>query len=249
MTAGWEPTELVATGLAALALAVVVLAGGRLHPLSAVTRDHRKRVSFCAGMAAAYVFVHVMPELQGVRLVFVESASVQTRFEGMVIYAVALIGFMTFYGLDHLRKQVRDSDAEQREQAAFNLHVGGFAVYAVLVGYLLVHDLEEGRVPLLLFTTAMAVHFLAVDHALSEEHGEAYARRGRYWLAARVPLGWAVGQFLALPLAVVALLVAFLSGAVIVNSSLMELPSDKDGHFMSFLAGGLLYALILLPLG
>jgi hypothetical protein len=36
---------------------------------------------------------------------------------------------------------------------------------------------------------------------------------------------------------------------VIVNSSLMELPSDKDGHFMSFLAGGLLYALILLPLG
>jgi len=27
------------------------------------------------------------------------------------------------------------------------------------------------------------------------------------------------------------------------------LPSDKDGHFMSFLAGGVLYALILLPLG
>jgi hypothetical protein len=249
VTAGWQPTELVATGLAALALAAVVLAGGRLHPLSAVTRDQRKRVSFCAGMAAAYVFVHVMPELQGVRLVFVESASVQTRFEGMVIYAVALIGFMTFYGLDHLRKQVRDSDAEQREQAAFNLHVGGFAVYAVLVGYLLVHDLEEGRVPLLLFTTAMAVHFLAVDHALSEEHGEAYARRGRYWLAAMLPLGWAVGQLLALPLAVVALLVAFVSGAVIVNSSLMELPSEKEGHFVPFLAGGLLYALILLPLG
>jgi hypothetical protein len=48
---------------------------------------------------------------------------------------------------------------------------------------------------------------------------------------------------------VVALLVAFLSGAVIVNSSLMELPSDKDGRFLPFLAGGLLYALILLPLG
>ena len=249
MTAGWQHAELVATGLAALALAAVVVAGGRLHPLGAITRDHRKRVSFCAGMAAAYVFVHVMPELHGVRLAFVESASVQTRFEGMAIYAVALIGFMTFYGLDHLRKQVRDSDAERREQAAFNLHVGGFAAYAALVGYLLVHDLEEGRVPLLLFSTAMAVHFLAVDHALSEEHGEAYARRGRYWLAAMVPLGWAVGQLLVLPLAVVALLVAFLSGAVIVNSSLMELPSEKEGHFVPFLAGGLLYALILLPLG
>jgi hypothetical protein len=249
VTTGWQPAELVATGLAALALAAVVLAGGRMHPLNAVTRDQRKRVSFCAGMASAYVFVHVMPELEDMRLVFVESASVQTHFEGSVIYAAALIGFMSFYGLDHLRKQVSDSDTQQPEQAAFNLHVGGFAAYAALVGYLLARDLKEGQAPLLLFTTAMAVHFLAVDHALSEEHGDAYARRGRYWLAAMVPLGWAVGQLLALPLAVSALLVAFLSGAVIVNSSLMELPSDKDGHFMSFLAGGLLYALILLPLG
>ena len=249
MTAGWQASELVATGLAALALAGVLLAGGRLHPLSAVTRDQRKRVSFCAGMAAAYVFVHVMPELQGVRLVLVESASVPTRFEGMVIYAVALIGFMTFYGLDHLRKQVIESDAEQREHAAFKLHVGGFAAYAALVGYLLARDLEEGQVSLLLFTTAMAVHFLAVDHALSEEHAEAYARSGRNGLAAMVLLGWAVGQLLPLPPAVVALLVAFLSGAVIVNSSLMELPTGKEGHFMPFLTGGLLYALILLPLG
>lgn len=249
MTTGWHTAEWVATGLAALTLAAVVLAGGRLHPLGAVTRDQRKRVSFCAGMAAAYVFVHVMPELEDVRVVFVESASIQTRLEGSVIYAAALIGFMTFYGLEHLRKQVRDSNAEQREQAAFRLHVGGFSAYATLVGYLLARDFEEGRAQLLLFTTAMAVHFLAVDHALSEEHAEAYVRRGRYWLAAMVPIGWAVGQLLALPLAVVALLVAFLSGAVIVNSSLMELPSDKDGHFMSFLAGGLLYALILLPLG
>jgi hypothetical protein len=190
-----------------------------------------------------------MPELEDVRLVFVESASIQTHFEGSVIYAAALIGFMAFYGLEHLRKQVSDSDAQQRERAAFNLHVGGFAAYAALVGYLLARDLKEGHLPLLLFTTAMAVHFLAVDHALSEEHGEAYARRGRYWLAAMLPLGWAVGQLLALPPAVSALLVAFLSGAVIVNSSLMELPSGKEGHFMPFLTGGLLYALILLPLG
>lgn len=245
----WQPTELMATALAALALATVFLAGGRLHPLSAVTSDQRNRVSFCAGMAAAYVFVRVMPELHGARHVFVESASVQTRFEGMAIYVVALIGFMTFYGLEHLRKQLRNSEEAQREHAAFKLHVGGFAAYAALAGYLLVHNLEETSVSLLLFTVAMAVHFLAVDHALSEEHGEAYANRGRYWLAAMVAIGWSAGQLLALPAAVVALLVAFLSGAVIVNSSLMELPSDKDGRFVPFLAGGLLYALILLPLG
>jgi hypothetical protein len=33
------------------------------------------------------------------------------------------------------------------------------------------------------------------------------------------------------------------------NSTIMELPSEKDGRFFPFLSGGLLYGLILLPLG
>ena len=42
---------------------------------------------------------------------------------------------------------------------------------------------------------------------------------------------------------------AFVSGAVIVNSAIMELPSDKDGRFVPFMLGGVIYGLILLPLG
>jgi hypothetical protein len=48
---------------------------------------------------------------------------------------------------------------------------------------------------------------------------------------------------------VLALLVAFVSGAVIMNSAIMELPSGKEGRFVPFMIGGLLYGLILLPLG
>jgi len=44
-------------------------------------------------------------------------------------------------------------------------------------------------------------------------------------------------------------LVAFISGAVIMNSAVTELPSEKDGRFGPFLAGGLIYAALLLPLG
>jgi len=43
--------------------------------------------------------------------------------------------------------------------------------------------------------------------------------------------------------------VAFVSGAVIVNGAIMELPSDKDGRFVPFMFGGVIYGLILLPLG
>jgi len=52
-----------------------------------------------------------------------------------------------------------------------------------------------------------------------------------------------------LPHHVLALLVAFIAGAIIMNSLIMELPTEKDGRFISFMTGGLFYGLILLPLG
>jgi hypothetical protein len=61
-------------------------------------------------------------------------------------------------------------------------------------------------------------------------------------------LGWALGLVFELPRGVVALLLAFVSGAVIMNSLVMELPEGKDGRFLPFLAGGIAYALLLLPL-
>jgi len=239
------------TFAAALILAAAFLGGARIRPLRAFTADSRTLVSFGAGMAMAYVFVHVMPELHGARSAFVESAAESKilRFEGMAVYLVALIGFLTFYGVDHLRKRMRSSATEDREQTAYRLHVGGFAAYVALASYLLVHSLESSPISIGLYTLAMAFHFLAVDHSLREEHGAVYDGGGRFWLAAMVLIGWGIGELIALPRAVVALLLAYLSGAVILNSSVMELPSEKDGRFVPFLCGGLLYGLVLLPLG
>ena len=68
-------------------------------------------------------------------------------------------------------------------------------------------------------------------------------------LAAASIAGWGVGLLVALPAYVLALLVAFISGAIIMNNTVMELPSERDGRFVPFMVGGLLYGLILLPLG
>jgi hypothetical protein len=237
--------------------AAVFLWGGQLQPLRALGVERRSVISFSAGMAAAYVFVHVMPEMHGARQAFAESASIELRFEGMAIYFVALIGFLVFYGLDHLRSRLRESAEAGREGGAegergadgFWLHVGGFAAYVALVGYLLVRNLEDTRVSTSLYTVAFAFHFLGVDHSLREEHGAAYEKVGRYVLAAMALAGWGVGQGVALPRYAVALLIAFVSGAIIMNSAIMELPAEKDGRFVPFMVGGLLYGLILLPLG
>jgi len=244
-----EMTTAAETAPAALLFAVTFLLGGRVFPLKWVIPDHRKVVSFGAGMSAAYVFVHVMPELAGVRHVFAETASVHLPYEGMAIYYFALVGFLAFYGLDHLRAHLRDDSGEDEGGRSFRFHVGGFAAYAALMAYLLVNNLEETTASMGAYAIAIVFHFLAVTHSLRDEHRSAYDRLGRFVLAGACLVGWAVGLLVVLPQYAIALLTAFLSGAIIMNSTIMELPSEKDGRFWPFLAGGLIYGLILVPLG
>jgi hypothetical protein len=244
--------EILESGAAALLFAAVFLAGGHVHPLRALVRDRRTLVSFAAGASAAYVFVHLMPELHGARAGFARSVSIALQYEGMAIYFVALVGFLAFYGLDHLLGHADEEPggAPKHDGArGFRIHAGGFAAYVLLVSYLLVRNLEERPVSLALFALAMACHFLGVDHSMREDHGARYDRVGRFVLAGMALAGWGAGLLLPLPPYALALLVAFVSGGVIMNSAVMELPSDKDGRFVPFLLGGLTYGLVLIPLG
>jgi hypothetical protein len=51
------------------------------------------------------------------------------------------------------------------------------------------------------------------------------------------------------PLYWVALMVAFVSGAIIMNSAIIELPNRNEGRFLAFVTGGAIYGLLLTPLG
>ncbi len=189
-----------------------------------------------------------MPELASARRALVASVSGPLQFEGKAIYIVALIGFLAFYGLDHLRASLRQSSQTGRDGPGFWVEVGGFGAYVWVMAYLLVASLESTPASILLYTVAIDCHFLGLDHALRREHGATYERIGRFLLAAMALLGWAIGLLLPMPRPVIALLVAFISGAVIVNSAIMELPTEKDGRFLPFVAGGILYGAILLGL-
>ena len=129
------------------------------------------------------------------------------------------------------------------------MHIGGFGVYVWLASSLLLHSLEESPVDTAFYAIALGVHFLTVEHSLHTEYGAAYKRIGRFVLAGMAVARWLSGLVVALPPGIIALLVAFVSGAVVMNSAIMELPTEKDGRFLPFLAGALIYGIILLPLG
>lgn len=231
----------------ALLLAGVFALGRRVS--AAENRLGRLWVSIAAGASVAYVFVELLPELATRQRSFASAAGVGVLFAERRIYLVALLGFVVFYGLEHLalgsaaRKLM--SEAARLVDPRYVLRLGGYAISSALTGYLLIEHVSPG-IRLLLFATAMAFHFLVIDHSLRHDHAAAYDRHGRWLLAASVLAGWLVGFSTHLPEVLIARLFAFVGGAVIITGTAAEMPGERQGRFGPFLLGAVIYAVLIL---
>lgn len=219
-------------------------------------------LSVAGGVSVAYVFVHLMPELAAGE----EQISRAVRgatFAERHVYLVALFGLAVFYGLDRLAKTSRSRregapvrggrGAEGAAHAGtgpavFWIHMGSFAVYNALVGYLLLHREVTTPGALAFFTVAMALHFVVTDYGLNEDHKAPYRRVGRWVLAGAVVAGFLVGAATEVSDAAIAVLTAFLGGGVILNVLKEEVPSERQSRFWAFAAGMAGYAALLLAL-
>lgn len=229
------------TGVAALTYVLCFIAGHRLRPLRSLGCDHRCAMSFGAGVSIAYVFVQLMPEIHASRAMFAEAMGPWAPRGGDAVYLAALAGFVGYYGLDRFASAGGEQGDAARSQ---RMHVGGVAIYVVLMAYLL-GEQHEGGSALATTVAATSIHFLAVDHFLREEHGEMYDRKGRFLLAGASVLGWVIGLIHAFAEPAIALFIAFVSGAVTINSALMELPNRNGGRYLPFLIGAAAYGVLL----
>lgn len=228
-----------ATLIAALVIVLVHLFGQRFYPKAQPQR--RAVLSAAGGVAVAYVFLHLLPELGHLHRQTQEAALVETI--GIDVYVVALAGLALFYGLE--QRAARERSSQRRERASYWLHIASFAAYDALVGYLLpnVDLLHADR--LAHFTVAMALHLEVNDHALREHHQRDYDRVGRWFLAGALLGGWGLGMLVQVSDALVAMLFAFLAGAVVLNVLKEELPEGRQGHFAAFAIGAAAYGLLL----
>ncbi len=235
--------------VAAAVLALVHFFAGKLRFLEGTPRS--RWLSLAGGVSVAYVFVHLLPELAEGQETLAEALGETFAFLERHIYLLALLGLAVFYGLKRSsvrsRQQRRQQGKEDVTSAeAFWVSIISFAIYNLLIGYLLLHREERGLGTFAFFAIAMALHFVVNDYGLREHHQHLYERIGRWLLAVAVLLGWLLGLLVAIPEVAIAVLIALLAGGVILNVLKEELPEERQSRFWAFAAGATAYAALLL---
>lgn len=251
-----------AAAIAVVLLAIVHVVTPSLRFLEGTPRS--AWLSIAGGVSVAYVFVHLLPELaKGEETIARVAGGGDAAFAEHHVYLIALCGLVVFYGLDRLAKESRSEregapvqagrGAEEAAEAGtsawvFWIHIGSFAVYNALVGYLLLHREVMTLGSLAFFAAAMALHFVVTDYGLNEDHKASYLHTGRWILVAAVLLGFLVGWATEISEAAIAALTAFLAGGVVLNVLKEEVPSERRSRFWAFALGTAGYAGLLLTL-
>lgn len=231
--------EMLETGLVAAAFCAVHLAAGRLYLIQ--TKFLRAWLSSAAGISVAYVFVDILPELSSHHQRFIETAA-----EGIIpaeqrIYVAALVGFVFFFGLQKFllasEREHTEAQKSRLRDAGFWVEVAGYALYSVLVGYLLEERAENGTVSLAMYAVAMSLHLAVADHNLMRDFGRRYQRTGSWITTASILAGWLASTATTIPATITAWFFAFIAGGVVMTSMNEELARNERGQFWWFLAG------------
>ena len=234
--------------LVALAFAAIHLGGRAMTFLHTTPRSIW--LSAAAGISVAYVFVHILPEfahhqdefdLRGGPLGLLDASERH-------VYFVALTGLVAFYGLEVIARRAGPQGGDRRDRArrAFWLHLASFALFNLLIGYLLLDRGDPGWMGLLTYAVAMAMHFVVADQGLREQFHPAYDQVGRWLLAAAPLAGWLLGLWVDVPPLAVAALFAFLAGGIVLTALKEELPERHQSRFSAFALAAGLYAALLL---
>jgi hypothetical protein len=247
-------------------LAVLFLASWHIYcgrlPLIHTVR-HSNWLSFSGGIAVAYVFESLLPKLGEWQAMMVTQSDfksvVPKVFEDLglgeyygelpklinyEIFLLALAGVVFFLWLDWVVQHYET--APEAPGDLFWLHIGVFAAYNVLIGYITAHNVLPGRMVQVLLVVALALHFLGINHNLWLHYRERFDNPGRWLFAAAILSGWLLGVLTDYAQAVYIGMYSFLAGAIIVTVFNDELPNRHEAQFWPFLSGVLIYTYLMM---
>lgn len=191
--------------------------------------------SFSGGLAIAYVFLHLLPELEQAGTVF-----------GKPIYIITLLGFIIFYGVQSLVWQNSISQ-KSLESRIFYIEILFLCIYNALIIYTLPEHLSAVASEIILYLVAMGLHLLVRNHGLQKKHNQRFHKIGSYALVCSLFIGCMMEVFLdsLLNNLISDMLTAILAGFILFNVFVEELPSPKKSTFLWFLVGIASYIILL----
>lgn len=205
--------------------------------------------SFVGGIGISYVFIHMLPEIHEVSHAMTEGMLFYAWFARERVWLIVLFGLIGFYVLS----DVIESASEENPGVPLSLvwiHLGSFALYNGICGYMLMHPEilgEEdflGLTEYVFFFVSIGLHFYVNDIELRARHGRLYRRLGRFVLAGSILAGTLVGVEVTLN-ASVAVLFAFVAGGMILNIFRRELPDHASSNARILVLGAIVYTVLL----
>ena len=209
-------------------------------------RQGKAFISFAGGVSVAYVFLDMLPNLVEYNKPigeFLLKNQWLTPFTELSIYLVALFGFLIYYGFDLFAERYQKATNDNR--VIYLLHLVMFGIYNVLITYTMSLRALSGITYTVLFTFAMALHFVLTDRKFCRMYPIRFNRMGRLFLLGALFAGWFLSvAFDPVRVLFVAFMTAFLAGSILLNVFREELPNADLASFRWFVLGTVLIALV-----
>ena len=193
---------------------------------------HHKLVSSLGGgMAVAYVFVVLFPEInEGVNHI------------GNSTYIFVLVGFVVYHLIEWLNQKHRNKN---NDKGHFQLELSALLFYNALIVFATPPEVLEETLALIVLSLVMALHLTHANYMLHIKHPEHFERRTLLFLICALLVGFVAHQLhLDSSESVKDYSIAFLSGSLIYNAFKHELPKHEESNYGWFVTGIALMAMV-----
>ena len=198
--------------------------------------NEEKITCFTGGLAIAYVFCTLLPEVEHLE-------------ESLGGHYYVLGGFLLFYALQRLAWSIEQQSQNRQSFSYFSIEIGYKAVYNFSIIYAIPEEFEAGKDGIILYIIAMGLHLLNDDYTLTKNHGHLFRQWGRYILVGSIGFGFLTDIFRPVSPIVADILLAALSGALVFNIFKQEVPEvdrviAKNSYFNLFFLGVATYLVL-----
>ncbi len=224
--------------LVAMLLAISHLAGPWIR--KGLRSQSTRVVSFGGGLAVAYVFLKLVPEIEEAH-----------EYLGDNVHIIILFSFLAFYALEsHFLNQRGQFESEGQEGAgsrrSFWLHVTLGWFYTWMIIFALPRDATDELFLAVFVSLSIGLHIVFKSYMMHVHHRAEFETRGRYVLATAPLIGWISHVMIQPSEAVFDVSIAILAGFLMQGVFREELPSYNQTRFRWLLLGAVIFLVIVL---